>query len=56
MKEKYVAPCIKRKVTLHLEDGILAGSVVNKKTTIETAGQKVETKDFSDTGFNSTWE
>ena len=52
----YSSPCILQEVKMELESDILAGSVVSKSTKIETAGQQVETRDFSDVGFNSTWE
>lgn len=56
MKKVYLTPSVKRKMELQMEGTLLVGSVVTKKTTIETSAQQVETKDFSDTGFNSTWE
>lgn len=56
MKRFYRTPAVLRQVAVELEQNLLAGSVVTKKTTIETAGQKVENKDFSESGFNSTWE
>ena len=42
--------------TLNLEIDMLAGSVVDKDTNGETAGQKVEERDMSGSGFNHTWE
>jgi len=56
MKLKYIAPAVKRSVEIELEQEILTGSVVNPQTKIETAGQKVENRDFTDSGFNQTWE
>lgn len=56
MNSFYKAPKILRKVTVELECPILAGSVVSKETTIETAGQQVEQRDFSTSGFNQVWE
>ncbi|MBO4340652.1 MAG: hypothetical protein J5835_04405 [Bacteroidales bacterium] len=56
MKRIYSTPSIKKKLTLSLERGILAGSVVTKDTTIETAGHKVEERDFSAAEFNHTWQ
>lgn len=55
-KLKYLAPKVKDSARMELEQGILTGSVVDPKTTIETAGQKVEERDFSQSGFNTTWE
>ena len=56
MIKKYETPSVVKTVDVCLENDLLAGSVVNKKTKISTAGQQVETKDFSETGFNSTGE
>jgi len=56
MKLKYIAPAVKRSVEIEMEQAILDGSTVTPQSKIETAGQKVDTKDFSDTGFNSVWE
>lgn len=56
MKVFYVAPRVRRIVEMELEQDLLTGSVVTPNTKIETAGQKVETRDFSDSSFNSTWE
>ncbi len=47
---------VKDSAEIEIEQPILSGSVVTNSTGIETAGQKVENRDFSDTGFNSTWE
>ena len=55
-KKQYVSPAILREVPLQLENPLLAGSVVNQQTTIETAGQQVEQRDFSTSGFNQVWE
>ena len=55
-KQKYKAPCILKRVTVQLEAGFLQGSVVTKNTEIETAGQKVQERDFQNSGFNSVWE
>ena len=56
MKRFYRTPAVLRQVAVELEQNLLAGSVVTKKTTIETAGQQVEKRNFEDSGFNSTWE
>ena len=53
---KYEAPLVLKTVRVCLEKNLLEGSVVNKKNKIETAGQQVEKHDFSDSGFNTTWE
>ena len=56
-KLKYIAPDILKQVSVCLEDGILAGSVVTKDTSIKTAGQQTETYDFSDSSsFTQEWE
>lgn len=55
-KKHYKAPAVLRSASVEMESPILTGSVVTNNTTIETAGQKVETRDFSEAGFNSTWE
>ena len=56
MKLKYKAPVVLREVPVSLEEDMLVGSVVTKETTIETAGQQVETKSFNTEGFNQVWE
>ena len=56
MKKVYVTPFVKKKVDLQPERSLMVASVVTKKTTVETTAQQVENKDFSDPGFNSTWE
>ena len=56
MKKYYVAPSMKKKLTLRLDRGILAGSVVEPNTSVETAGQKVEVRDMSAVDFNHAWE
>lgn len=44
-------------VTIELESDILAASTANSpNTTIETAGQTVEERDMSASGFNHVWE
>ena len=56
MKKIYKAPDVLRKVTVEMEGTILEGSVVTKDTTIETAGQKVDERNFTDSGFYQVWE
>ena len=56
MRKNYKSPCILQRVTVRLEAAFLQGSVVTKDTTIETAGQTVEKRDFDTSGFNTTWE
>ena len=56
MKNCYTPPLVKKKVSYEPEAVLLAASVVTKNSSIETAGQKVEERDFSDAGFNHTWE
>lgn len=56
-KMEYMAPVVRKRVSVELETSILTGSVVNDKSTIQTTGQKVETYDFSDAStFNTSWE
>lgn len=55
-KLNYIAPGIIKQVSVCLENGILAGSVVTKDSSIKTAGQQTETYDFSDPSFNQVWE
>jgi hypothetical protein len=54
-KPEYVLPLVLQKVSLELEEGILAGSVADS-TTVQTAGQEVETYNFSSDSFNHDWE
>ena len=56
MKQTYQVPTVLKSVAMELETDLLVGSVVTQSTTIETAGQQVETHTFSAEGFNSTWE
>ena len=39
-----------------LEIDILAGSVINRDTSIDAAGQRVEDRDMSGVGFNHDWQ
>lgn len=55
-RNKYIAPAVLRRVLIEMESDLLAGSTVTPQSKIETVGQKIETKDFSQTGFNSDWE
>lgn len=55
-KLNYIAPDILKQVSVYLENGILAGSVVTKDSNIKTAGQQTEAYDFSDPSFNQVWE
>lgn len=57
-KLNYIAPDILKQVSVYLENGILAGSVVTKDSNIQTAGQQTETYDFSasSSSFNQVWE
>lgn len=56
-KMTYMAPVVRKRISVELETAILTGSVVNKDSKIQTAGQKVETYDFSDAStFNTVWE
>ena len=55
-KFNYIAPDILKQVSVYLENGILAGSVVTKDSNVQTAGQQTETYDFSASSFNQVWE
>jgi hypothetical protein len=54
-KPKYIPPEVLQRVSLELEEGILTGSVADS-TTVQTAGQEVETYNFSSDSFNHDWE
>jgi hypothetical protein len=54
-KSLFVPPEVLQKVSLELEDQILAGSVADS-TSVQTTGQEVDSYDFSQTAFNHTWE
>ncbi len=56
MKQSYITPSVRKKVEMEIEQAILTGSVVTPTSTIETAGQKVEEHNFSESGFNTQWE
>lgn len=56
MDNTYTPPSVIKTVGITLETGILAASVITKDTKIETSGQKTEENDFSQSGFNTTWE
>ena len=56
MKDFYIAPQVRRILEFEPEQDLLTGSVVTPDTKIETAGQQVVTKDFSESGFNTVWE
>ncbi|MCR5351357.1 MAG: hypothetical protein K6E35_02535 [Bacteroidales bacterium] len=53
---KYSAPVVLDDLTLELEAEILGASAVVEETIVESAGQQVETVDFSDPAFNQQWE
>lgn len=56
MKRRYVAPRVRKKVELELEQDILLGSVVEKRLEVETAGHQTVDHDFTESGFNSEWK
>lgn len=56
IKGTYSAPCILRAATVQMDRCILAGSVVDKNTAVQTKGQEVVTYDFSASSFNQVWE
>lgn len=58
-KKQYISPSANRSISLYMETKILAASVVESFNTggVETAGQTVQEKDFSDeTHFSHDWE
>ncbi|MBR3075995.1 MAG: hypothetical protein IKH11_09630 [Bacteroidales bacterium] len=55
-KTTYNKPLVLNEATVYLEHNLLAGSNVEKRVGVETGGQKVETCDFSQSGFNTEWK
>jgi len=55
-KRKYIAPLIKKTVSVNLETEILAASTVQPKSEVKTMGQEIVTMDFSQTSFNQEWD
>ncbi len=55
-REFYIAPLVVKVREVELEQSILAGSVVNDISSVRSTGQTVEEFDFTDAGFNSSWE
>lgn len=56
-KLAYIAPAVINRVSVELETPILAGSVVNNSTTIQTTGQEVVEYNFGNSSdFNQVWE
>lgn len=55
-KKMYRAPGVLKTVTVLLEKDLLAGSVVNKNSAVQTKGQEVVPYDFQTSDFNQVWE
>ena len=55
-KGTYSAPRVLKTATVQTEGCILAGSVVNKNSAVQTKGQEVITYDFQTSDFNQVWE
>lgn len=55
-KRTYIAPLIKKTVSVNLETEILAASTVQPKSEVKTMGQEIVTMDFSQTSFNQEWD
>lgn len=57
MKDLYKSPVIVRTVTIDMDEPLLAGSVVEKRLEVDTAGQQAVDHDFSDaSSFNTEWK
>jgi hypothetical protein len=57
MKKYYNAPVILKRVMVEIEVPFLAGSVVEKRLEVDTAGQQTVNHDFSDpSSFNTEWK
>lgn len=55
MKRKYERPFVVGRVTMQLEK-VIAGSVISGSSKVETVGQEVESKDFTNDGtLNHEW-
>lgn len=55
MKRKYERPFVVGRVAMQLEK-VIAGSVINNSSKVETVGQEVEDKDFTgDPTLNHEW-
>lgn len=55
-EKRYESPAVTGECLARPQASLLAGSVVTKNTTIETAGQKTDDHSFGDSGFDSKWE
>ena len=58
-KRRYISPGVRRRISLEMEQAILAGSVVeafNGESGVTTAGQEVQEKDFASAIFNHQWD
>lgn len=55
-KELYTAPAILEEIELEMSGTILAQSVVNKETVVESVGQDVENFDLSGDDWTQKWE
>lgn len=54
--KKYQVPRIYAGYMLATEGSVLAGSVFNDESTVETQGQEVVDYDFSGDEFNADWD
>lgn len=54
-KEHYTPPRTLKRVEILLERNFLGTDVINENTKVESAGQKTETLDMSQTQFNHDW-
>ena len=55
-KKQYISPRVLNTENVQLEDNLLAGSVVNKNSAVQTKGQEVVPYDFQTSDFNQVWE
>ena len=55
-KKKYISPRVLNTENVLLENNLLAGSVVNKNSAVQTKGQEVVSYDFQSSDFNQVWE
>lgn len=54
-KKTYIPARVYQRLSIEMEGALLAGSVVEKMK-VESAGQEVETFDFTGNVFNHNWE
>lgn len=56
MKVMYIAPSVLKQVTVMLEGNLLAASLAEKVSGVESKGQDLVIHDASAVTFNHTWE